>query len=117
MNSERIKMHISPTIGKPLLFFSQLILFGILAMSDISLLAGNKFETIGGGVSGSTPIKLESLRPIAIGFGAFFLACGLLSLLPMGHKNALTMNYSNWKVSAGAFLILSFLSFAFVVFT
>ncbi len=114
MKSERIKMHTSTTIGKPLLFISQLILFGILAMSDISLLAGNKFETIGGGVSGSTPIKLESMRPIAMGFGVFLLAGGLLSLLPMGHKNALTLNYTNWKVSAAVFFIFSFLSFIFV---
>ncbi len=89
----------------------QWTVFCILATHGICLQAGNKFETIGGGVSGSTPLKLESLSLMATGFGVLFLVCGLLSLLPLGHENALTLNHANWKLSAGVFFVFSFLCF------
>jgi len=59
----------------------------------------NKFETIGGGVSGSVGVKRESLL-------TFFLVTGGISLLgallavAVPHKNALYLNFSNWKQSA-----------------
>lgn len=59
----------------------------------------NKFETIGGGVSGSSGIKREWLQN-------FFLVCGGLSLLGsilsilVPHRNAAFLNFRNWKQSA-----------------
>jgi hypothetical protein len=76
----------------------------------------NKFETIGGGVSGSVAIKREWLQ-------GFFLVAGGLSLLGMvlaiavPHRNALLLNYNNWKQSAVVLglLALAFFGVAFVV--
>lgn len=110
------KMHRPVNINKLSPTFLQLLVFGVLVTMDSSLMAANKFETIGGGVAGSTSIKLMYLRPISIGFGLFFLACSLLSLTPLGHKNALTMNHTRWKLSSGIFFLLSVISFGFAIF-
>ena len=59
----------------------------------------NKFETIGGGVSGSTGLKLEWLQSflfIVAGMGAL----GALLAVIYPHNNALYLNYANWKKSA-----------------
>ncbi len=87
------------------------ILLVLLFVPELSLLAGNKFETIGGGVSGSTSIKLKELKPIFLGFGSFLLLAAILSLLPLGHKNALTLNHSKWQLSSAIFFGLSAIFF------
>jgi hypothetical protein len=59
----------------------------------------NKFETIGGGVSGSVTIKRQWLQVM------FFVAAGICALgavlaIAMPHNNPLFLNYQNWKTSA-----------------
>ncbi len=80
-------------------------------------LAGNKFETIGGGVSGSVQHKMEYVRWFGIGFGSFFLIAGLLSFAGAFNHNALMMNYVVWKKAGIIWLILSALAFGMAIWT
>ena len=77
-------------------------------------LAGNKFETIGGGVVGSSAAKLEYVRWFGIGFGSFFLVCAIISLTA-AHSNGLMLNYAVWKQSGIILIILSVLCFGIAV--
>lgn len=87
-----------------------LCLLGCLVLLTEPALA-NKFETIGGGFTGSSGLKRSSLVK-------FFLAAGGISLLGavlavvVPHKNALFLNYNNWKQSAIVMFILAVLLFA-----
>ncbi|MCU7905400.1 MAG: hypothetical protein KZQ76_05965 [Candidatus Thiodiazotropha sp. (ex Epidulcina cf. delphinae)] len=78
-------------------------------------LLANKFETIGGGVQGSTKIKIEYLQIIAYVAGGIFLISGILAIV-LHDKNALTLNYTMWKSSSAMFFILSVGAFAIAVF-
>ncbi|MCU7845614.1 MAG: hypothetical protein KZQ93_17425 [Candidatus Thiodiazotropha sp. (ex Monitilora ramsayi)] len=69
----------------------------------------NKFETIGGGVQGSTKVKVEYLQVIAYVAGGIFLVAGVLAIL-LHNKNAQTLNYTMWKSSATLFFLLSIAS-------
>ena len=63
------------------------------------LLAGNKFETIGSGVSGSVALKKADLQiALFCASGMFFVSGVLVLLIP--HKNALFLNFATWKKSA-----------------
>lgn len=73
-------------------------------------LLANKFETIGGGVSGSTQVKVEYLQIIASVTGGIFLIAAILAIV-LKNKNAQTLNYTMWKPSAVIFMLLSFASF------
>ncbi len=68
-------------------------------------LLANKFETIGGGVQGSTRIKLEYLRVVAYIASGIFLLGGTLAIL-LHDRNAQTLNYTMWKPSAVLFFLL-----------
>ncbi|PUB79739.1 MAG: hypothetical protein B6D72_15820 [gamma proteobacterium symbiont of Ctena orbiculata] len=78
-------------------------------------LLANKFETIGGGVQGSTRVKIEYLQVIAFVAGGIFLVSGILAIA-LQNKNAQTLNYTMWKPSAVIFFVLSIASFAAGVF-
>ncbi len=80
-----------------------LLLAGMLVCEP---LLANKFETIGGGVQGSTQIKAEYLQIIAYITGGIFLAAGVLAIL-LHDKNAHTLNYTLWKSSSAIFFLLS----------
>jgi hypothetical protein len=66
----------------------------------------NKFETIGGGVQGSSKLKVEYLQVIAYVTSGIFLTAGVLSIA-LHNKNAHTLNYTLWKSSAAIFFLLS----------
>jgi uncharacterized membrane protein YidH (DUF202 family) len=85
----------------------------ILALFSEPLLA-NKFETIGGGVSGSTKVKIEYLQIMAYVVGGVFMIAGVLSIV-LHNQNAQTLNYTMWKTSSTLFFILSVCSFAAAV--
>ncbi len=74
-------------------------------------LLANKFETIGGGVQGSTQIKVEYLQVVAYITGGIFLASGILAIV-LHDKNASTLNYTMWKPSSAIFFLLSVGCFA-----
>ncbi|MEW8506027.1 MAG: hypothetical protein AB2598_04945 [Candidatus Thiodiazotropha sp.] len=74
-------------------------------------LLANKFETIGGGVQGSTRVKIEYLQVIAYVSGGIFLVAGILAIA-LHNKNSQTLNYTMWKPSAVIFFLLSISSFA-----
>ncbi len=90
------------TVMLPWVLF--ILVFTLLTLSD-PLLA-NKFETIGGGVQGSTKIKVEYLITIAYVASAIFLIAGILSIA-LHNRNAQTLSYTMWKSSAAMFFILS----------
>ncbi|MES9825369.1 MAG: hypothetical protein ABW127_13160 [Candidatus Thiodiazotropha endolucinida] len=77
-------------------------------------LLANKFETIGGGVSGSTRVKVEYLQVIAYAAGGIFLIAGILAIV-MHNSNSQTLNYTMWKSSAAVFFLLSIGAFAAAV--
>ncbi len=54
------------------------LLFGLLLIEPVY---ANKFETIGGGVSGANASKLSILKEIALYAGGFLLFLGLASLV------------------------------------
>lgn len=68
-------------------------------------LAGNKFETISGGISGSTKIKKEHVQIILYVVSGLFLFAGLLAVALPRH-NPLLLNFSNWKQSATVLFVL-----------
>jgi hypothetical protein len=73
----------------------------------------NRFETIGGGLSGSDALKLEWLRNFSLIAGSLCLLGALLAVA-VHRRNALLLNYSNWKSSAavlGVFGALFFLAY------
>ncbi|MCG7984266.1 MAG: hypothetical protein JAY90_16130 [Candidatus Thiodiazotropha lotti] len=77
--------------------------FALLTLSEPSM--ANKFETIGGGVQGSTKIKVEYLITIAYVASAIFMIAGILAIA-LHNRNAQTLNYTMWKSSAAMFFIL-----------
>lgn len=81
-------------------------LFGILALLCFEPALANKFETIGGGVSGSSGIKREWLQKFFLVVGGLSLLSALLALV-VPHNNALYLNFGNWKRSAIILFILS----------
>lgn len=78
-------------------------------------LLANKFETIGGGVQGSTQIKVEYLQVIAYVTSGIFFAAGILAIL-LHNKNAQTLNYTMWKSSSAMFFLLSVIALAAAIF-
>ena len=85
----------------------------LLLLADPAL--ANKFETIGGGVKGSTQIKVAYLHVFAYLAGVIFLVAGVLSIL-LQNKNALTLNYTMWRSSSILFFLLSISAFAAGIF-
>jgi hypothetical protein len=88
-----------------------LLLIGLLFCEP---LLANKFETIGGGVQGSTQLKVEYLRAIAYVAGGIFMASGVLTIA-LRNKNAQTLSYTMWKPSAVLFFLLSIGAFVAAV--
>lgn len=75
----------------------------------------NKFETIGGGVSGSSGIKREWLQKFFLVIGGASLLGAVLAVV-VPHRNALYLNYNNWKQSAIMLSILAVVMFAAAAF-
>jgi uncharacterized integral membrane protein len=100
------------TLVRLLPTLSWLLLLGLLFCEP---LLANKFETIGGGVQGSTKVKVEYLQVIAYAVGGILLIAGILSIV-LHNKNAQTLNYTMWKSSATLFFLLSIAAFAAAVF-
>lgn len=67
-------------------------------------LAGNKFETISTGVTGSGSLKRAGIEVALYAVGGVFVFSALLAVL-MPHRNPLFLNYVSWKQSAAMFLI------------
>jgi hypothetical protein len=68
--------------------------------------SANRLEGISGGVSGSGHIKRESLQVIFLVAGGVSLLSAVLAVV-VPHRNALFLNYSNWKQSAIFLLIIA----------
>ncbi len=63
-------------MGRQTIFFSFLLLCMVLEPAF-----ANKFETIGGGVSGLSREKIELMKQISLYAGGFFLFLGVVMLL------------------------------------
>lgn len=85
-----------------------LLLLAMAALAEPAL--ANKFETIGGGVSGSVNIKREWLQTFFLIIGGLSLFGAMLSIL-VPHRNALYLNFSNWKQSAAVLGVMSVVFF------
>jgi hypothetical protein len=83
---------------------------GLLALVFLEPALANKFETIGGGVSGASGIKRAWLQGFFMVLGGASLLGSALSIF-VPHRNAAYLNYGNWKQSAAVLFV-----FAVVVF-
>jgi len=88
----------------------------ILALLFLEPALANKFETIGGGVSGSSGIKRDWLQNFFLVVGSLSLLTAILAVV-VPHDNALYLNFGNWKRSAIVLFILAaaFFSFAWLI--
>ena len=84
-----------------------LLAFALLLLIEPAL--ANKFETIGGGFSGSSGIKREWLVKFFLTAGGVSLLAAVLAVITP-HRNPLFLNFNNWKQSA---IILSILAGGF----
>ena len=78
-------------------------------------LAGNKFETISGGVSGSFRMKREHLEIFFLAFGTVMLISSVLCIV-IPRSNAHYLNFSGWKQSAALTFLASIGLYAAAVF-
>ena len=76
----------------------------VLCIADPAL--ANKFETIGGGFSGSSGFKQEWLQRFVFIIGGA-CAVGALLAVVIPHNNPLYLNYNNWKPSAIIMAVLA----------
>ncbi len=83
-----------------------LILLCALACLSIDPALANKFQTIGGGVSGSNQIKTEFIKWVAYVVAGIFFLSSVLTVITR-NNNAQTANYSVWKTSASILLVLA----------
>ena len=90
-------------IGLAIAAFALLILFA----AEPAL--ANKFETIGGGFSGSSGFKRSWLTRFFVVSGGISLFLAVLAVVTP-HTNASFLNYGNWKQSA---IVLSSLAGGF----
>ncbi len=93
--------------------FQYLLAVALVLLVEPAL--ANKFETIGGGLSGSSGIKREWLQKFFLVVGGASLLGALLAVL-VPHRNALFLNYNNWKQSAVMFAVLAAVMFAAAAF-
>jgi uncharacterized membrane protein len=90
-------------LARALPTLSWLLLAGIFFFEP---LLANKFETIGGGVQGSTKIKVEYLQIVAYVAAGIFATAGVLAIV-LRNKNAQTLSYTMWRSSAVLFFLLA----------
>jgi hypothetical protein len=93
--------------GLPLAFTSAV---GLLLLMSFEPVLANKFETIGGGVSGSSSAKLDWLRGFLYVAGGISLLSSIMAVL-VPHNNPLFLNFNNWKQSAAVLLAIAVLCF------
>ena len=86
-----------------------LLVLGICLMAD-PVMAGNKFQTIGSGVSGSSEMKREHMAVILYIVSGLFLL-GAVATVLMPRNNAQMLNFSLWKESAIVLTLLSAATF------
>lgn len=98
-------------VGERMLRFVLLIL-ATLCMLGMEPAFANKFETIGGGISGSSGMKREWLRGFFIVAGGIS-ALGAVLAVVVPHRNPLYLNFNNWKTSAAIMSIIAVLMFVF----
>lgn len=96
-------LHIFTTHSRPSVLSRNLARFIGLAAPLLLLLSdpalANKFETIGGGFSGSTRLKVEWLQGFLFTVGGIGLLTAAMAVL-VPHNNASFLNFGNWKQSA-----------------
>jgi hypothetical protein len=85
-----------------------LLLLGAVLLPGEAVLAGNKFEIIGGGVTGSGQAKQAFIETaLYVAAGVALLMAVLAVVVP--HRNPLFLNYANWRQSAILFVVVGLL--------
>ena len=93
-----------------------MVAFALLMLFAAEPALANKFETIGGGLSGSSGIKREWLQGFFMVVAGLCLFGAILTVV-VPHKNALYLNSTSWKASFGVLMTFSaiFGSAAFLI--
>lgn len=86
-------------------------MLALVVLASVEPALANKFETISGGVGGSTRAKIEWLQRFLYASGGISLVCAFLAMLTP-HANPLLLNFANWKTSAIVLFGLSGACFA-----
>jgi hypothetical protein len=86
-----------------------MVAFALLMLFAAEPALANKFETIGGGFSGSSGFKRSWLTRFFVVSGGISLFLAVLAVVTP-HTNASFLNYGNWKQSA---IVLSSLAGGF----
>jgi len=71
----------------------------ILLLALCEPVLANKFETIGGGLSGSFRLKRQFVESALLYGGIGFIVGSVLAIV-IPHSNAAFLNYANWKTSS-----------------
>jgi hypothetical protein len=96
---------VNPRSYRTVILILSITLIGLFSDSILA----NKFQTIGSGVSGSSQIKIEYLRISAYVISGLFFMFGLLAMTTK-KRNAHHLNYTAWKTSSIAFLLLGLIT-------
>ena len=91
-------------LPRPLANLGLLIGLLICALAIEPALA-NKFETISGGVSGSSRVKQEWVEGFLMVAGGVAMLLAVLALV-IPHTNPLFVNYTTWKQSAVVLFVI-----------
>lgn len=88
-----------------LAYAASILIFGLMLLIDPAL-AGNKFETISSGVTGSFEVKSEHLKIIFyVMSGICYLGSVLSIVIP--HNNPVHLNYTLWRMSAVIWFVIA----------
>ncbi|MET0014708.1 MAG: hypothetical protein ABW088_13745 [Sedimenticola sp.] len=94
------------------------LIFGLIlaCLAMEPALAGNKFEIIGGGVTGSDASKLAFVQTFLYVASGVFLLLAVLAVISPTRKNASFLTFTLWKESAAIFMVLCLLSLGLALF-
>lgn len=101
----------SPPLPAASVLSMSCVLLAALAILAVEPALANKFEKIGGGFAGPTGFKREWLVKFFAAAGGVSLLGAVLAVV-VPHRNALYLNFNNWRQSAIVLGLLALVMFA-----